>query len=208
MAPGFGWFLYVFLIPFWGLFPRAFIPSSVANPILFLYLIGFPIAIYVGWTVLGDQVEGRDLAVRLVSFAAGLILGAGLLGLFFGLPVALVTGAVYATWTRGNVVKRRDLYLWIAFAVSVVVSALPWLGLFGVALLPGSIILLARDKPPEFRSFTNNNCTLGRVLLFPCGAVFLWILAPPLDAPGRSFLTCHRRTGIGNLLPKRSSPSC
>ena len=64
---------------------------------------------------------------------------------------------------------------------------------------------LARDKPPEFGPFTNSNCPLGRVLLFPCGAVFLRILAPPLDAPGRSFLACHRRTGVGNLLSKRSS---
>ena len=115
--------------------------------------IGFPIATYAGWTELGDRSERRDLALRLVSFSAGLVLGAGLLGLFFGLPVALVTGAVYATWMRGNAARRRDLYLWIAFAVSAVVSALPWLGLFGVALLPASIILLARDKPASTRIF-------------------------------------------------------
>lgn len=130
----------------------AFGPYALnGNGALAAPFIGFPIAIYAGWTVLGDRSEGRDLAVRLVSFAAGLILGAGLLGLFFGLPVALVTGAVYATWMRGSVAKRRDLYLWVAFAVSVVVSTLPWLGLFGVALLPGSVILLARDKPTRVR---------------------------------------------------------
>jgi len=130
----------------------AFGPYALnGNGALAVPFIGFPIAIYAGWTVLGDRFEGRDLALRLVSFAAGLILGAGLLGLFFGLPVALVTGAVYATWMRGSAAKRRDIYLWVAFAVSLVVSALPWLGLFGVALLPGSIILLARDKPARVR---------------------------------------------------------
>ena len=113
--------------------------------------LGFPLAIYAGWTALGDTHEGRDLAGQLIAFSAGLILGAGLLGLFFALPVALVTGAVYATWVRGAAVKRSDRFLWIAFAVSIVVAALPFLGLFGVALLPGSVILLARDKPRSTR---------------------------------------------------------
>ena len=132
----------------------AFGPYALnGNGALAVPFLGFPIAVYAGWTELGDRFEGRDLAARLVSFSAGLILGAGLLGLFFGLPVALVTGAVYATWMRGSAAKRRDVYLWVAFAVSVVVSALPWLGLFGVALLPGSIILLARDKPASTRIF-------------------------------------------------------
>ena len=132
----------------------AFGPYALnGNGALAVPFIGFPIATYAGWTELGDRSERRDLALRLVSFSAGLVLGAGLLGLFFGLPVALVTGAVYATWMRGNAARRRDLYLWIAFAVSAVVSALPWLGLFGVALLPASIILLARDKPASTRIF-------------------------------------------------------
>lgn len=126
----------------------AFGPYALnGNGALAVPFIGFPLAIYAGWTWLGDGFEGRDLATRLMGFSAGLILGALPLGLIFGLPVALVTGAVYATWMRGSAVRRRDLYLWVAFAVSIVLSALPWVGLFGVALLPGSIILLARDKP-------------------------------------------------------------
>lgn len=125
----------------------AFGPYALnGNGALAVPFIGFPLAIYAGWTWLGDGFAGRDLAIRLVSFSAGLILGALPLGLIFGLPVALVSGAVYATWQRGSAVKRRDAYLWVAFAVSVLLSALPWVGLFGVALLPGSIILLARDK--------------------------------------------------------------
>ena len=44
MTPGMGWFLYVFLIPFWAMFPLVIIG---AQPTLFLlgtYIIGFPIA--------------------------------------------------------------------------------------------------------------------------------------------------------------------
>jgi len=120
----------------------AFGPYALnGNGALAVPFVGFPLAVYAGWTALGDRFEGRDLGIRLLSFSVGLILGAGLLGLFFGLPVALVTGAIYATWMRGAAVKRRDTFLWIAFAVSIVVAALPWLGLFGVALLPGSVIL-------------------------------------------------------------------
>jgi len=147
------------------------------NGALAVPFIGFPLAIYAGWTVLGDSHTGRDLGAQLVSFSVGLILGAGLLGLFFALPVALVTGAVYATWVRGATVKRSDTLLWIAFAVSVVVGALPFLGLFGVALLPGSVILLARDKPRSTRIWLGALLVLATAvivfavpLLFPAGS--------------------------------------
>jgi hypothetical protein len=121
------------------------------NGALAVPFIGFPLAIYAGWTVLADRHEGRELTVRLVAFSVGLILGAWLLGIFFALPMALVTAAVYAIWMRGSAVKRSDLLLWIAFAASVVIAALPILGLFGVALLPGSLILLARGKTTATR---------------------------------------------------------
>lgn len=121
------------------------------NGALAVPFLGFPLALYAGWTALADRHEGRDLAVRLVAFSLGLILGAGPFGVFFALPIALVTGAVYATWMRGSAVKRSDTLLWVAFAASVLIGALPVLGLFGVALLPGSLILLARDKPRATR---------------------------------------------------------
>jgi uncharacterized protein len=44
MMPGFGWFLYFFLIPFWGLFPMAFVGWPAGKVLLLAYLIGFPIA--------------------------------------------------------------------------------------------------------------------------------------------------------------------
>jgi len=150
------------------------------NGALAMPFIGFPLAIYAGWTALGDGHEGRDLAVQLIAFSAGLILGAGLLGLFFALPVALVTGAVYATWVRGTTVKRSDTLLWIAFGVSVVVGALPFLGLFGVALLPGSVILLARDKPRTTRIWMGALLVLATVLIvFGIPVAFPAPSAPP-----------------------------
>jgi hypothetical protein len=121
------------------------------NGALALPFIGFPLAVYAGWTTLADGHEGRDLVIQLAAFSAGLILGSFPLGLFFALPIILITGAVYATWMRGSSVRRSDRLLWISFAVSLVIGALPVLGLFGVALLPGSLVLLARGKPRATR---------------------------------------------------------
>ncbi|HEX6060579.1 MAG TPA: hypothetical protein VF001_00795 [Candidatus Limnocylindria bacterium] len=121
------------------------------NGALAVPFVGFPLAIYAGWTLLADRYLGRDLVVQLVAFSVGLTLGAWVLGILFGLPVALATGAVCAIWMRGTAVKRSDTLLWIAFAASVALGALPILGLFGVALLPGSLILIARDKSTAAR---------------------------------------------------------
>ena len=44
MTPGVGWFLYVFLIPFWALFPLVIIGPMNTMIQLAVYLIGFPIA--------------------------------------------------------------------------------------------------------------------------------------------------------------------
>ncbi len=42
LTPGSGWFLYVFLIPFWAMFPVMVIGSAGTLVLLVLYLIGFP----------------------------------------------------------------------------------------------------------------------------------------------------------------------
>lgn len=39
-----GWFLYAFLLPFWGVFPPATLGSTVGLPMFGLYAIGMPIA--------------------------------------------------------------------------------------------------------------------------------------------------------------------
>jgi uncharacterized protein len=43
-TPGFGWFLYVFLIPFWAMFPIVILGPRPTMYLLGAYLIGFPIA--------------------------------------------------------------------------------------------------------------------------------------------------------------------
>ena len=44
VTPGMGWFLYLFLIPFWAMFPVVIFGSGITLYILIAYLIGFPIA--------------------------------------------------------------------------------------------------------------------------------------------------------------------
>jgi uncharacterized protein len=44
MTPGVGWFLYVFLIPFWATFPMVIIGAEPALILLGAYVVGYPIA--------------------------------------------------------------------------------------------------------------------------------------------------------------------
>src|SRR5207247_3256731 len=44
MTPGVGWFLYVFLIPFWAMFPIIIIGTRGALTLLGVYVVGYPIA--------------------------------------------------------------------------------------------------------------------------------------------------------------------
>ncbi len=44
MTPGMGWFLYVFLIPFWAMFPIVVVGPQATVGLLALYVIGYPIA--------------------------------------------------------------------------------------------------------------------------------------------------------------------
>ena len=43
-TPGVGWFLYVFLIPFWAIFPRIVLGSPLTLVVLAIYLVGYPMA--------------------------------------------------------------------------------------------------------------------------------------------------------------------
>jgi hypothetical protein len=115
------------------------------NGSLAVPFIGFPLAIYAGWTYLADRDQARTLAVRIVTYSAGLALGGGVMGVIFALPMCIIAGAMYLTFSRGQV-RADDRLLWIAFAISAALGAVPVLGIFGVALLPGSLILLARGK--------------------------------------------------------------
>lgn len=42
MTPGFGWFLYLFLIPFWAMFPIVVVGTKGALVLFIIYLIGYP----------------------------------------------------------------------------------------------------------------------------------------------------------------------
>jgi len=44
MTPGVGWFLYLFLIPFWAMFPVIVVGSTGALYLFFTYLIAYPVA--------------------------------------------------------------------------------------------------------------------------------------------------------------------
>ena len=66
MTPGMGWFLYVFLIPFWAMFPIIIIGPKATVGLLGLYLIGYPVAkLWLGATALvrkggrGPQEQGQ-----------------------------------------------------------------------------------------------------------------------------------------------------
>jgi uncharacterized protein len=43
-TPGLGWFMYVFLLPFWAIFPRMVVGSPATLVLLATYVIGFPLA--------------------------------------------------------------------------------------------------------------------------------------------------------------------
>lgn len=43
LTPGFGWFLYFFLIPFWAMFPIIVLGVKGAFVLLIVYLVGFPL---------------------------------------------------------------------------------------------------------------------------------------------------------------------
>jgi len=44
MTPGVGWFLYVFLIPFWAMFPIIIVGTRGAFTLLGIYVVGYPLA--------------------------------------------------------------------------------------------------------------------------------------------------------------------
>ena len=44
LTPGFGWFLYLFLIPFWATFPIIILGTRGTLVLLIIYIIGYPLA--------------------------------------------------------------------------------------------------------------------------------------------------------------------
>lgn len=72
VAPGVGWFLYFFLIPFWTAFPMAIWGARIGAGTLFAHLIGFPVL----KMLLSGTDWGKNMAKNIhttsgVSFAGG-----------------------------------------------------------------------------------------------------------------------------------------
>lgn len=155
----------------------AFGPWSLGgNGALAVPLIGIPLAIYAGWTALADRAVGRSLALAVASYSFGLTVGAGVLGVFFVLPTALVGGVLYATFLRDPRRLPRRL-LWAASALSLLLAALPVLGPFGVGLLPGSLVALAHGRERGYR------IALGALLALSATAI---VFGAPALLSGRA----------------------
>lgn len=75
LTPGVGWFLYLFLIPFWALFPIVVLGVKGAFILLAIYLIGFPLAkLAVSRTGWYEKAK-RDLKTKGRATVGGFVLG-------------------------------------------------------------------------------------------------------------------------------------
>ena len=62
-APGVGWFLYFFLIPFWAAFPMAIWGAKIGMGLLGAHLLGFPVL----KTILGRTDWGKRVAANIAA---------------------------------------------------------------------------------------------------------------------------------------------
>ncbi len=77
MTPGFGWFLYFFLIPFWASFPIVILGPSGAFKLFITYLIGFPAArLYIRNTDWYQKAQ-KDLRTKGKASIGGFTIGSG-----------------------------------------------------------------------------------------------------------------------------------
>jgi len=77
MTPGMGWFLYVFLIPFWAMFPIVVVGFKGALALLATYVIAFPIAkIWVSRRPWYEK-AARDLKTTGHASIGGMVLSSG-----------------------------------------------------------------------------------------------------------------------------------
>ena len=77
MTPGVGWFLYLFLIPFWAMFPIIIVGVKGALVLLAIYIVGYPIAKLVvsrsGWYVKAK----KDLKSKGTATIGGFTMSSG-----------------------------------------------------------------------------------------------------------------------------------
>ena len=77
VTPGMGWFLYLFLIPFWAMFPVIIFGSATTFYILIAYLIGFPIAKLLVSRSETYRTASRDIRKKGFARVGGFTVGAG-----------------------------------------------------------------------------------------------------------------------------------
>ncbi len=86
-TPGAGWFLYLFLIPFWAMFPIVIVGVKGALTLLVIYLIGFPsVKLFLTRSVWYERAKGQ-LAAKGVAHIGGFT--------FKG-------GGFQSSWSTGN----------------------------------------------------------------------------------------------------------
>jgi len=77
LTPGFGWFMYLFLIPFWAMFPIVVVGTKGALICFFTYLIVYPVAkLYLKHTPWYEKAQG-DLRAKGRATIGGFTLTSG-----------------------------------------------------------------------------------------------------------------------------------
>ncbi|HEY8555569.1 MAG TPA: TPM domain-containing protein [Burkholderiales bacterium] len=77
LTPGFGWFLYVFLIPFWAMLPIVVVGTYGALVLLVIYVVAFPIAKVLVSRTDWFRRANEDLKTKGRANIGGLVLTAG-----------------------------------------------------------------------------------------------------------------------------------
>ncbi|MDT3734677.1 MAG: TPM domain-containing protein [Denitratisoma sp.] len=75
LTPGMGWFLYVFLIPFWAMFPIVVVGTTGALWLLGTYLVGFPIAKLIVSRMPWYEKAKRDIKTKGTASIGGFTVG-------------------------------------------------------------------------------------------------------------------------------------
>ncbi len=77
MTPGVGWFLYIFLIPFWAMFPIVVVGTRGALILLIIYLVCYPVAKVVLARFRWYKGASMDLASKGIAHIGGFTLRSG-----------------------------------------------------------------------------------------------------------------------------------
>ena len=98
VTPCFGWFLYLFLIPFWAMFPIIVLGSEGAFSLFITYLIGFPAAkLYMRNTDWYRKAQ-KDLRTKGKARIGGFTIGSGSSGSSWSSGGSGFSGGGGASW--------------------------------------------------------------------------------------------------------------